>query len=235
MNATPFDSRAHARYAETAAYGGLIDALGGIATIVLAIIGLTAFDPLGMAGIATIVFGAALLVQGGTILSEYARNLLPSDTLMDTSGLHSEGLSALLLAGAAGIVLGVLALLGIASIQLTAVAVIAFASALLLSSSSVRQLYLLESQTSQAMPTRSVNELLAGQMASGSAGVQLLAGLATLVLGILAIAGYQPLLLTLAALLVLGVTVLLTGGTLSGMLMSFARPRRPTPRGPTSI
>jgi len=235
MNATPFESRARTGYTETAAYGGLIDALGGIATIVLAIIGLTAFDPLGMAGIATIVFGAALLVQGGTILTEYVNNLAPAEALMEPTNLHSEGLSALLLAGAAGIVLGVLALLGIASIQLTAIAVIAFASALLLSSSSVRQLYLLESQRSQSMPTRSVNELLVGQMASGSAGVQLLAGLATLVLGILAIAGYQPLLLTLAALLVLGVTVLLTGGTLSGMLMSFARPRRPSPRGPTAL
>jgi hypothetical protein len=236
MNATPFDTRTMARYAETAAYGGLIDALGGIATIVLAIIGLTAFDPQGMAGIATIVFGAALLVQGGTILSEYAHILLPSDNVYDPSSVHSEGLSALLLAGAAGIVLGVLALLGIASTQLTAVAVIAFASALLLSSSSVRHLYMLESQTVQAMPTRSVNELLAGQMATGSAGVQLLAGLATLVLGILAVAGYQPLLLTLAALLVLGVTVLLTGGTLSGMLMSFVRPRRAaSPRGPSAI
>jgi hypothetical protein len=235
MNATPFESRAQARYPETAAYGGLIDALGGIATVVLAIIGLTAFDPLGMAAIGTIVFGAALLVQGGTILSGYARKLLPSDSLSEPNILHSEGLSALLLGGAAGIVLGVLALLGIASVQLTAIAIIAFASALLLSSSSVRQLYLFESQTMQGMPVRSINELLAGQMASGSAGVQLLAGLATLVLGILSVAGHQPLLLTLAALLVLGVTVLLTGGTLSGMLMSFTRPRRASPRGPTAV
>lgn len=235
MNATPFESRASARYAETAAYGGLIDALGGIATVVLAIIGLTSFDPVGMAGIATIVFGAALLVQGGTILTEYAHIVLPSDATFEPNSLHSEGVSALLLAGAAGIVLGVLALLGIASIQLTAIAVIAFASALLLSSSSVRHLYLLERHTMQSMPPRSVNELLAGQMATGSAGVQLLSGLATLVLGILAIAGYQPLLLTLAALLVLGVTVLLTGGTLSGMLMSFMRPRQPGTRGPTAV
>src|SRR6185437_10981658 len=35
------------RSAETAAYGGLIDALGGIAAAVLAIIGLTGFDPQG--------------------------------------------------------------------------------------------------------------------------------------------------------------------------------------------
>jgi hypothetical protein len=235
MNATPFESRTQTRYAETAAFGGLIDALGGIATIVLAIIGLTSFDPEGMAGIATIVFGASLLVQGGTILTEYAHILFPSEVLFEPNNLRSEGLSVMLLVGCGGIVLGVLALLGIAPVALTAVAAIAFGSALILSSSSVRQLYMLETQTLQAGGTRSFNELLAGQMAGGSAGVQLLSGLAALVLGILAVTGYNPLLLTLSALLILGVTVLLTGGTLTGMLMSFMRPRRAIPRGPGAI
>ena len=235
MNATPFESRSQSRYAETAAYGGLLDALGGIATIVLAIIGLTSFDPVGMAGIATIVFGAALLIEGGTILSEYAHIMSPSETMLEPNSLRSEGLSAMLLVGSGGIVLGVLALLGIASPELTAIAVIAYGSALILSSSSLSHLYMLESQTLQS-GTRSINELLAGQVASGSAGVQLLAGLAALVLGILAIAGYNPLLLTLSALLVLGVTVLLTGGTLTGLLMSFMRPRRAAAtRGPNTI
>jgi hypothetical protein len=44
--------------AQTSAYGGLIDAIGGIAAGVLAILGLTGFDPEGMASIATIVLGA---------------------------------------------------------------------------------------------------------------------------------------------------------------------------------
>jgi len=235
MNATSFESSAQSRYAETAAYGGLVDAVGGIATIVLAIVGLTSFDPQGMAGIAAIVFGAALLVQGGTILSEYAHVMLPSGNLVEPDALRGEGLTALLMAGAGGIVLGVLALLNIASTQLTSVAVIAFGSALLLSSGSVRQLYLLENQTLQSGTFRSLSKLLAGQMAAGSAGVQLLAGLAAAILGILAVSGHRPLLMTLTGLLVLGVTVLLTGGTLAGMIMSFVRPRTAPTRGSTAI
>jgi hypothetical protein len=61
-------------------------------------------------------------------------------------------------------------------------------------------------------------------MASGSAGVQLLTGLSAGVLGILAVAGENPVLLTLVALLLLGITVLLSGSALSGLVMSFMRP-----------
>jgi len=222
------------RSAETAAYGGLIDALGGIAAAVLAIIGLTGFDPQGMAGIATIVFGAALVVQGGTILTEYMQIASQSADGVPLTSLGAEGVSAMFLVGAGGIVLGVLALLNIAATGLIAVAVIAYGSALLLSSSSVRQLYVLQGSLQSLVAPRSGNELIAGQMASGSTGVQLMAGLASAVLGILAVAGNAPLSLSLAALLVLGVTVLLTGSTLSGLILSFMRPsatmttRRPT-------
>jgi len=210
------------RSAEAAAYGGLIDALGGIAAAVLAIVGLTGFDPVGMAGIATIVFGAALLIQGGTILTEYAQITLPSEASPRMTG--GEGLSTMFLVGAAGIVLGVLALLGIAPMALIAISVIAFGSALVLSSGAVRQLYLLQAQAHQMVAVRSANELLAGQVAAGSTGVQLLAGLASVVLGIMAVAGHAPMILSLAALLLLGVTVLLTGGTLTGLVLSFMRP-----------
>lgn len=47
---------------EAATYGGFVDALGGIATIVLAIIGLSGVKPDILVSIATIVFGAALLI-----------------------------------------------------------------------------------------------------------------------------------------------------------------------------
>ena len=96
----------------------------------------------------------------------------------------------------------------------------------------MRQLHALEMQTLQATTPRSIGALLAGQVAAGSAGLQLLAGIAAIVLGILALAGYPPIGLTLSALLVLGATVVLTGGALSGLLVSFLRPGRATPRRP---
>jgi len=212
------------RSAETAAYGGLIDALGGIAAAVLAIVGLTGFDPEGMAAIATIVFGAALLIQASTILTEYMQVMSLGAEESSSVAMGGEGISAMFLVGASGIILGVLALLGIAPVALIAVAVIAFGSALLLGSSSVRQLYLTQTRSLQIVAPRSGNQLIAGQMASGSTGIQLLAGLAAIVLGILAVVGNVSVLLSLAALLVLGVTVLLTGSTLSGLILSFMRP-----------
>jgi hypothetical protein len=214
--------------AETAAYGGLIDAIGGIAAAVLAIIGLSGFDPERMADIATIVVGAALLIQGGTILSEYVQIFQAAGT-QASERVGGDGLAALFMVGAAGLVLGVLALLGMVSVGLTAIAVIAYGSALVLGSTTVRQLHLLQARMLQLPGARSGTELLAGQMAAGSAGIQLLTGLAATVLGILAIAGHDPVVLTLAALLVLGVTVLLTGSALSGLVLSFVRPSGRSP------
>jgi hypothetical protein len=217
--------------AQASAYGGLIDAIGGIAAGVLAILGLTGFDPEGMASIATIVLGAAFLIQAGAILSEYTQILQQSGMGPGPSQLTGgEGIIAMSMVGAGGIVLGVLALLGMASVTLTAIAMIAYGSALVLSSGSVRQLYVLRGEA--ALGARSGHELLAAQMLSGSAGIQLLSGLAAVVLGILAVAGHTPRMLTLAALLVLGVTVLLSGSALSSLVLSFMRPGRGL-QGPT--
>jgi hypothetical protein len=210
--------------ADTAAYGGLIDAIGGIAVAVLAIIGLTGFDAERMAGIATIVLGAALLIQGGTILSEYAQVYQAAGAAPASDRVGGDGLAAMFVVGAGGLVLGVLALLGLVPVAMTAIAVIAYGSASVLSSSSVRQLHMLQTHNLQMVSSHTGHELLAGQMASGSAGIQLLTGLTATVLGILAVAGHDPVLLTLTALLVLGVTVLLTGSALSGLVLSFVRP-----------
>jgi len=68
-------------------------------------------------------------------------------------------------------------------------------------------------------------EILASDMAAGSAGIQALAGLAAIVLGILAVAGTQAdLTLNLIALLTLGATVVLTGGSLSATVLGLMRP-----------
>jgi len=210
--------------AEAAAYGGIADAIGGIATIVLAIIALAGVHPEVILPIAVIVFGAALLIQGGTMLSEYASIIFPAGSTYPASEQFGMGsLSTLFLVGVSGIVLGILALLGINFTILCAIAVIAFGSALLLSSNSVRNLYMLQQSVSTSGAPRAGTELLAGEMASGSAGVQMLAGLAAIVLGILAVIGIDPIILTLVALIVLGGTVILTGSALSGLVIGFMR------------
>jgi hypothetical protein len=214
------------RSTEAAAYGGLLDALGGIATAVLAIIALTGLSPEALTGIATIVFGAALLIQGGTLLSEYSSLIFPSSSSAfsaATDGFAGDGVSAMFIAGAGGLVLGILALLGIAAPVLTAVAVIAFGGALTLSASSARHLYRLQAALRAGSVARAGNEFVVGQLASGSGGVQLLTGVAAGVLGILAVIGINPAVLTLVALLLLGITVTMMGSALSGMILSFVR------------
>jgi hypothetical protein len=209
---------------EAAAYGGLADAVGGIATIVLAILALGGVHPEIIVPIAVIVFGAALLIQGGTMLSEYASIIFPAGAAGASAEQFGVGsLSTLFLVGVAGIVLGILALLGITPAILTATAVIAFGSALMLTSNSVRHLYMMQSSASWSGAPRAGAEVLAGEMASGSAGVQMLAGLAAIVLGILALLGINASTLTLAALIVLGATVILTGSALSGLVIGFMR------------
>jgi hypothetical protein len=210
--------------ATVSTYGGFADAFGGIATIVLAIIALAGVNTAVMVPIAVIVFGAALLIQGGALLSEHARIILPTEAGLASAEQFSGGsLSAVFLVGASGIVLGVLALLGIAAETLSAVAIIAFGAALIMTSNSVRELYVARRAVMRA-GMHNASELVAGEMASGSAGVQLLAGLTAVVLGILAVAGTNPPVLILSALIVLGATVLLSGSTLSGMVMGFMRP-----------
>jgi hypothetical protein len=212
---------------DTAAYGGFVDAIGGVATIVLAIIGLSGAKPEMLIAVATIVFGAALLIEGGAMLSEYAGIMFPEGTSSATmEQFGGSSLSALFLAGAAGIVLGILALLGIQSAILTSVAIIGFGAGLLLSSNAVWRLHALKRAALPA-ETSAVQgggaAIIAHEMASGSAGVQSLAGLAAVVLGILALAGVNAAVLDLAALIALGATLILTGGSLSATVMSFMR------------
>ncbi|MGH6812852.1 MAG: hypothetical protein ACREDM_11110 [Methylocella sp.] len=216
---------------EHTAYGGFADAIGGLATIVLAILGLAGLAPIMMIGIATIIFGAALLIQGGTMLSEYARIIFPRGArAYSVDQFGGNSLSAVFLVGAAGIVLGLLALLGIHAL-LASIAVIAFGTALVLSSNSVWHLHVLKHAVATAESPSSPlagSEILASEMASGSAGIQALTGLAAIVLGILAVAGADPIVLTLVALLALGATLIMSGSTLSGTVLSLMRPATQT-------
>jgi hypothetical protein len=104
----------------------------------------------------------------------------------------------------------------------------AFGAALVISSNSVRHLYMLRSTAMRAQTPQYGSSFLAGEMAAGSAGVQLLAGLTAIVLGILAVTGINPAIVTLSALIVLGATVVLTGSTLSGIVLGFMPSEAPT-------
>lgn len=214
----------HAR--EAANYGALIDAIGGAATVVLAVIGLSGTGSDMLLAIATVVFGTALLIQSGTILSELSHMIFPARAAEPAGEFSGGGLSIMFLVGAAGIVLGVLALIGVYPVELAAVAVIAFGSALVFGSNSVWSLHRMKQAAWRASTARmpAGSEILATEIAAGSAGLQCIGGLAGVVLGILAVTGTFPVALSLIALLVMGATILLTGSSLSGVVQGFMQP-----------
>jgi hypothetical protein len=194
--------------------GLLAEAVGGLATIVLAIIGLAGTSPAFLLAIATIVFGAALLIEGTSIATDYAHMQMATPGMALQVG--TGGLASVFLAGITGIILGVLALLGISAPILTSAAVIVFGSALLLSASSTLNLH--------ALKVRMSGDVLASDMMSGTAAAQALAGIAAVVLGILAVAGTAPRELSLVALLVLGAGMLTTGNGMNNAMISMFRP-----------
>jgi hypothetical protein len=65
--------------------------------------------------------------------------------------------------------------------------------------------------------------VVASEIATGSSSLQGMAGLAVIVLGILAVAGISSQYLALIALIVAGCSIVLTGSTLSGTMIGFMR------------
>jgi len=206
--------------ARIVAGGSITEAVAGAGAVLLAILGLAGMLPVTMAAIATIAVGIALLAQGGAVAARWSRIArdagYPGDTRVEMSG----GVGAEVFGGATGIVLGVLALLGVLPGVLLAIALIAFGGALLLASGVTMELGSVGAGVGEGgePPLREVS--------AGASGLQVLAGVGGVVLGILALLGglsQMALNLILVGLLVVGGAVLLSGGAVGGRLLSVRR------------
>ena len=190
----------------------VIEGIGGLAGVVLSILGLAHIHPGAMAAVAAIAIGAGFLVEGGGVASRYNR-------LMQAAGVNREnkmeiggGSTAEFLGGAAGVVLGILALLNIGGEVLTESAAIVFGATLVASAGSVAKLDAYRVQDPEHPElNRVVDE--STKVASGS---QMLAGLGAIVLGIMALVGFSPMNLTLVAFLLVGASQLLSGTAVGG-------------------
>jgi hypothetical protein len=215
--------------------GLLAEAVGGIATIVLAVLALSGISQEYLLPIATIVFGAALLIEGTSMATNFVHVLSVGAGEAAEAGI--SGVSAVLLGGVSGFILGVLALVGIAPGALASAAIIVFGNALVLSSAAASNL---NSIKLRAFGGGSVAGPL-GSIGASSAGAQVLAGLAVIVLGILALAGpagagggaanaaggSTGTVLDLVALIVAGAAILITGnGMKNAVLSAFSAPAR---------
>jgi hypothetical protein len=179
------------------------EAIGGIAAVILAVVGLAGILGNLMAAIATIVIGAGILVEGWAIGAGYRQMSSSNPTAIQGLGL-SGALTAEFLGGMAGIVLGILALFRMVPDTLLAVALLVFGATLLLSSLAASQLQWRLSALGQA----GAQSWATGALPAAHSG-QLLVGLGAVVLGILAVIGLAPMTLILVGLLSLSAVMLL--------------------------
>jgi hypothetical protein len=198
--------------------GSMAETIGGAGGLTLAILGLAGVFPMYMAAIGTIGVGAGLLLQGISIAARYAD--IQARTAEDRAeqGEISSGVTMEMLGGAAGVALGILALLGVYPITLLAAAAIAFGGTLLFGSGAQVEMREI-SGTEEDMRARR----LTARSVEASGGIQVLVGIGSVALGILALVGIAPLPLILVAVLSCGASALLSGGALTSRMMSVLR------------
>lgn len=215
-------ARADEKTEEVLAGGSLVEAIGGVAAVVLAIVGLGSLTqglfPVYMGSIAAIALGVALVFEGGAIMARYQRLWVESGGEHRTTTELGGGMTVEVLGGLAGAVLGILALLGLLPVTLIAVAAVVFGCTLLLGSGATSRLNHLWLSHHGYHPTA---QRISREAVLAASGAQVLVGLAGAVLGILALIGIYPLTLSLVALLCMGGSVLLSGAAVGGRMMAF--------------
>ncbi|HUW30260.1 MAG TPA: hypothetical protein VM223_01470 [Planctomycetota bacterium] len=192
--------------------GSATEALLGAGAVVLSILGLLNILPQYMASISVIALGAALLIGGGALAARFSRAVSAAEPSTAAEAVQG-GVAMQALAGAAVVVLGILALLGTMPATLLAISLIVIGGGSLLSSSAIARVNTVIARTSGR-----------SEFTSGAAGIDVIVGLGAIVLGILALAGFNPATLILVGTLSLGAGLLLSGSALPGRAMSmFAR------------
>ncbi len=198
--------------------------LSGI-VVVLSLIGLAGAMPYAVLSVATIVLGIALLLEGVAVSTRFSRLLAEtSKNRLDDEARLGMGMTSEFVAGTAGIVLGILGLLKISPMIVIPAAVIAFGVTLILSSGLTLRLdtYELEHYAESTKFKRVAHEAMVA-----AAGVEILLGFSAVVLGIIALTGAYPSILSLVAMLIAGVTGLISGAAITARMLSLFRKEQP--------
>lgn len=207
--------------------GAATESMGGVAVLVLAIIALAGVLRTVLTDIAGIIFGAAFIVEGAALAARHSAimNQVAEDEVAPTGS--EGGMTVEFVVGLTAVVLGILSLVGVAPAILMPALVIVGGAGLILSAGVVARFTQLRSAVFGAGPAGQAisGTAMSSALSSATAG-QLLAGLASVILGILALVGVgDGQVLTTTGLLVLGAAITLSGTALSGMMLSVFRPR----------
>lgn len=204
-------------WTDTATVGPMTEGAAGIAVIVLAVLGLASISPGVLASVAVIVIGVGLLIESANTGIEYSRVMSQgaSGAAVETAELGAD-VTVELMAGIAGIVLGVLALLTAGSVMhLLPAALIVFGGTLLLagfSATTIRTVRGIESATDAPLITMQ-SELAPAR------GLQVLIGVSAIVLGILSFVLSAGGTLMMVGFLVVGAALLATSANFTQSFM----------------
>jgi len=205
---------ATSRERTTIVEGSMSELLIGVGSIVLAIIALIGFLPETLVSITTIALGAAFVFEGAAISREITDVL--AESRLSTASL-GYGMTVEFLAGIAGVALGILALVNVVPMVLLPAAAIVFGAGLIAGTGMTSRLSKIAVQAT--VEEEAVLELSREAIAAASY-VRLFIGLGTMTLGVLALIGMSPLVLSIIALLSVAFSQMISGGTLSGRAMS---------------
>ena len=182
------------------------EALAGAAALVLAIVGLAGMASTYMMTIGVIALGVAFLFDGAVAFTRTWNGAGEAGTAGAGTAADNQ-LSAEVLGGAAGVVLGVLALIGIVPQILCSCAILVFGACMLVATGtqgSARRWQSVPSNESKMMEAEEESTF-------AEPGTRPLVALAAIVLGLLAIVNIASMLLTLIGVLVLGASLVING------------------------
>jgi hypothetical protein len=191
--------------------GLLTEGAAGIAVIVLAVIALAGTASGALASIVTIVVGVALMVQAFNSAAENSKVMAANAApVTDLGGeVMVAGLS-----GITGIILGILALVGINTPYLVPSALVVFGGALLLSGAIG-----LPPRAAQSTAPGGQTQAVSYQGSAAASGMEILIGIAAIVLGILSLVFVGWWVLALVGFIAVGTALLMVSATFSSTVM----------------
>jgi len=194
--------------------GLMTEGAAAIAVIVLAIIALAGVSTDALTSIAAIVIGVGLMVQAFNSAAEHSKMM----TANAATGAHAAAFAGDVMVdcmcGLTGIVLGILALVGMGAAHLLPPALIVFGGALLIGGAvSMRATTL----PASASGSEALGVTYQGSPAAG--GMEILIGLAAIVLGILSMLMTGTWVLVLVGFIAVGAALLLASATFNGAVM----------------
>lgn len=206
------------KMAEVGLCGTSVGVFCGAAVVVLSILGLVNVFPHIMMTVAVIAASASILFRGAAITAELHKILAKVGKGRIHHAEIGGGMTADVLAGVAGIALGVLALLGVKPLLLCSVALIVLGTGLAMGCGVLSRLNSIKIAASEE---EHFVQRLAEEASSAAIGAILLVGLAAVVLGILSLIGIVKVELILIGLLAIGGVTLLAGSAFGAKLIEF--------------